>query len=83
MFFVYILFSQKCDRYYVGYSADPENRLSQRHNKGKVRATKNCAPYILMAKKEFQLESEARKEEIRLKRMKSRKYLIELIEGKW
>ena len=83
MFFVYILFSLKCDRYYIGYSADPEIRLSQRHNKGKVRATRNCAPYVLQAKKGFQLESEARAEEIRLKRMKSRNYLIELIKGNW
>jgi putative endonuclease len=83
MYYVYILHSQKCDRYYIGYSENPEKRLDERHNQGAVKATRNCSPYILKAKKGFATETEARKEEVRIKKMKSRKYLEQLILGKW
>ncbi|MGZ8517882.1 MAG: GIY-YIG nuclease family protein, partial [Chitinophagaceae bacterium] len=35
MYFVYILYSEKCNRYYIGYSADVFARL-ERHNAGMV-----------------------------------------------
>ena len=83
MFYVYILYSIKCDRYYIGYSENPEKRLTERHNKGAVTATKNCRPYELKAKKGFETEIMARKEEVRLKKMKSRKYIEYLLNGNW
>ena len=79
-FFVYILYSSNCNRYYIGYSSDVEERL-RRHNAGRVTATRTCAPYELKASKEFATELEARREELRLKRMKSRLYLEKLILG--
>ena len=48
MYFVYLLYSEKCDRYNIGYAADLKSRLD-RHNNGFVTATKNCKPYQLMA----------------------------------
>jgi len=48
-----------------------------------VTASKNCRPYKLKAFKDFSTELEARREEARLKRMKSRKYLEWLIDGNW
>ena len=82
MFFVYILYSEKCDRYYIGYSADVLARL-ERHNAGMVTATRNFRPYVIKATKDFATEHEARVEEIRLKKQKSRKYLDLLINGNW
>ena len=82
MYWVYILYSEKCDRYYVGYASDVNVRLV-RHNSGYVAATKNCRPYIIKAAKYFATEIEARKEELRLKKMKSRIYLESLIAGNW
>ncbi|MGZ3925129.1 MAG: GIY-YIG nuclease family protein [Flavisolibacter sp.] len=82
MFFTYILYSEKCDRHYIGYCQDLKVRLD-RHNSGMVTATKNCRPYIIKASKAFSTEIEARREELRLKRSKSRKYLEWLIEGNW
>ncbi|MBX9785687.1 MAG: GIY-YIG nuclease family protein [Chitinophagaceae bacterium] len=82
MYFVYILYSQKCNRYYIGYSANVKERLL-RHNAGYVTATKNCIPYQLMASKAFSTEQEAMQEEKKLKRMKSRIYLQKLIAGNW
>ena len=82
MYFVYLLYSEKCDRYYIGYCTDIAARLF-RHNTGMVTATRNCKPYAVKATKEFQTETEARKEELRLKKQKSRKYLEWLIAGNW
>jgi len=82
MHFVYILYSEKCDRYYIGYCADLEARI-QRHNSGYVAATRNCTPYVIKATKTFATETEARKEEFRLKKQKSRKYVEWLIMGNW
>ncbi len=82
MFWVYILFSEKCKKFYVGYSADVGVRLL-RHNAGMVNATKNCRPYILKAKKSFPSQLEAMKEELRIKNKKSSKYIQWLIEGNW
>jgi putative endonuclease len=82
MYHVYILFSEKCDRHYIGYCQDVEVRLD-RHNRGMVTATKNCRPYIIKAIKAFPTELEARREELRLKKAKSSKYLEWLAEGNW
>lgn len=82
MHFVYILFSEKCNRFYIGFSSDIQARL-EKHNAGLVTATRNCRPYVLKASKSFLSEEEARKEELRLKKAKNRKYLEWLIAGNW
>jgi putative endonuclease len=82
MYWVYILYSEKCDRFYIGYSGDVDARLV-RHNAGTVTATRNCRPYQIKATKIFTTEQDAKKEELRLKKQKSRKYLEHLIEGNW
>jgi len=82
MHFVYILYSKKCDRYYIGFCSDIDERL-RRHNLGMVTATKNCRPYEIKATKAFPTMRDARKEELRLKKQKSRKYLEWIINGNW
>ena len=82
MYFVYILYSEKCGRHYVGYAADVDARLS-RHNAGYVTATKNCRPYVLRGFKAFTAEQEAIAEERRIKKMKSSKYILWLLAGNW
>ena len=83
LFYVYILYSVKIDRYYVGYSENPILRLEERHNKGKVKATKGGVPYRLIKHKVFSTEIEAIREERRIKKMKSRKYIEQIIAGNW
>ena len=82
MYFVYLLYSEKCDRYYIGYTADVDARL-KRHNSGMVTATRNCKPYKICAVKDFNSETLARQEEYRIKKQKSRKYIEWLIAGNW
>ena len=82
MYVVYILHSEKCGRYYIGYCAGMDARLA-RHNAGYVAATKNCRPYKLIATKEFITENEAINEERRIKKQKSSRYIEWLIAGNW
>ncbi len=76
--YVYILKSLKNGRYYVGCSENPDKRLLY-HNFGKVRATKLLIPWERVYLMSFGTMTEARKEEYRVKSMKSRKYIDELI----
>lgn len=71
IFFVYITLFSKNQQYYIGYSENPERRLSEKHSQGKVKATRAGTPYILLAVFPFASELEARGEELRIKRMKT------------
>ncbi len=77
MHYLYIIHSKKTCRFYIGQSANVENRLGK-HNKGHSNATKHGVPWELKRVIEFDSKSEAIKAENWLKRMKSRR-LIEQI----
>jgi len=78
MWFVYIIYSNKIDRYYVGYTDELEWRL-ERHNQGWGRYTKRGIPWELVYDEKYKTKSEAIKREREIKRKKSRKYLEELV----
>jgi len=77
-YYVYILYSQLRDRYYIGYSSNPEERVVE-HNMGATISTRTGRPWRLVYTEEFENKSAAIKREITLKRMKSRKYIENLI----
>ncbi len=77
-YFVYVLHSEKLDRYYVGSSGDAEKRLI-RHNAGATKSTKPGRPWQIVLQEEFPSRSEAIKRENYIKRMKSRKYIESLL----
>jgi putative endonuclease len=66
MFYTYILQSVKSGRYYIGHTSNMEERL-ERHNTGKVNATKNKAPWILMSYEIYQTKTEANSRELYIK----------------
>jgi len=72
--FLYILLSEKLSKYYIGSTNDLERRLHE-HNLGHTAFTKLGIPWSLIFSKEFDTIHEARSEERRLKKCKSRKYL--------
>ena len=80
MAFVYIIYSETIDTYYVGSCNELLERL-RRHNSGHSISTRKGMPWKLMYQKEFESKSEAMKEEYRIKSQKSRKYLEKLIAG--
>ena len=74
MAFVYVLFSEKLDKYYIGSTIDKERRLIE-HNRGKEKFTSTGTPWQMIYTEEFPTLEEARLRELRLKKMKSRKYV--------
>ena len=78
MFYTYILKSIKSGRYYVGHTSNLEERL-ERHNSGKVTATKNKGPWVVMSYETFDTKSEANSRELYIKSMKSRVFIENLI----
>ena len=78
MAFLYILYSDKIDSYYVGSCNEINDRL-RRHNAGYSLSTKKGIPWNLVYKKEYLTKSDAVKEEYRIKKQKSRKYIEQLI----
>ena len=77
-FFIYILYSQTIDQYYVGYSEDLENRIF-RHNNSGSKSTKKSNDWKLIYTESFDSKSEAVKRELEIKKKKSRKYIEWLI----
>ena len=78
MFFVYILYSEKLDKYYVGYSNNYLERI-ERHNRGGIKFTTAGQPWSFVYKEGVETKELAAKREIEIKKWKSRKMIIKLI----
>ncbi len=57
-YFVYILYSKKDGRLYVGCTNNLENRI-KKHNQGEVFSTKNRRPLVLIHSEEYKEKAEA------------------------
>jgi putative endonuclease len=75
---VYIIYSEKLDKHYTGSCENFAIRLAQ-HNAGRNKSTKPGIPWILKHLEEFDNLKEARAREAYIKKMKSRKYIEDLI----
>ena len=78
MYAVYILYSSKLDKFYVGSSANVSGRL-RRHNSHSKGFTAAGRPWILVFTEEFVEKQEAEAREKQLKRWKNRSKLETLI----
>ncbi|WP_082911433.1 GIY-YIG nuclease family protein [Pedobacter psychrophilus] len=47
MFYLYILYSISSNKYYLGYSEDPERRLLEHNNSERVTYTSKHRPWII------------------------------------
>ena len=75
---VYIIYSQKLDRYYVGYTEDLPFRLEQ-HNNRMSAYTSKANDWKAVYRESFSTRKEAHKRERQIKTKKSRKYIEWLI----
>jgi putative endonuclease len=78
MWDVYILYSERIDRYYTGVTEDVEWRL-ERHNQGWGRYTKRGICWRIVYSEKFDNKSDALKREREIKTRKSKKYIESLI----
>jgi len=77
-YLVYILKSLKDGRLYIGQTNNVNERI-QRHNDGRVNATRNRRPLELIHKEIYNSRTDAMKREKYLKSLKSSKYILENI----
>ena len=80
VYYLYILYSNRSDRYYIGQTNNLEDRL-RRHNLGYVRSTKAHKPWELVYKETYQSRAESMARETYLKSLKSKKAIKELVEA--
>ena len=76
--FTYILFSEKLNKYYIGACIDLERRLYE-HNIGHSKFTSLGIPWKIVYTEEYGTLVLAKKRESQIKKMKSRKYIEDLI----
>ena len=80
-FYIYILYSPRFDKFYIGHSEDPWRRIEE-HNGGKLhKFTSDYRPWILSAV--FKIEGtrgDAGKVEKFIKKQKSRNLIFKLID---
>ncbi len=83
MFYIYFLYSETSDKYYVGHSNDPERRVVEHNTKDFNTFTKKWAPWILAFY--FPVSDnrgDAMKIERFIKKQKSRKLIETIISQK-
>ncbi len=76
--YTYILHSDKLNKYYIGACIDIERRIHE-HNTGHSKFTSTGMPWKIVYKKEFETLLLAKRFEMKIKKMKSRKYIEDLI----
>jgi putative endonuclease len=74
LFFVYIIRSERLQRFYVGSTENLERRL-QEHNAGKSKSTRAGVPWDLVRVEEFATRSEAMLQERKIKARGIGRYL--------
>ena len=77
MYYVYILYSRECDKFYIGQTNNMDDRL-KRHNAGEVRSTSPYRPWELSIIIEKASRSEAMLLEKKLKNL-SKERIIKFI----
>ncbi|MDH5400105.1 MAG: GIY-YIG nuclease family protein [Cyclobacteriaceae bacterium] len=79
MYTVYVLYSEKINRFYIGYSENVENRIEYHNNPQHNHIwTKRGIPWVIFLTIDELSHGQARKIEIHIKKMKSTTYLKNL-----
>lgn len=80
LFSVYILWSRSLGKYYIGHTSDLVEQLLH-HNGGQSPETKSGIPWKLMYHEDFADFNDAETRAEKIKSMKQRKSIEELING--
>ncbi|WP_073082751.1 GIY-YIG nuclease family protein [Winogradskyella jejuensis] len=80
MYYIYVLYSEKHLKSYVGFSSDVHRRLKE-HNNKKSNYTAKFAPWILIHKEQYETLDEVIKREKYLKSSAGRRWMKKNI--KW
>jgi putative endonuclease len=78
-FIIYILFSEKKNKYYIGYTADALEERIRKHNTNHKGFTGGIADWELKYYEAYSTKEEALNREKQIKNWKSRKLIEQLI----
>jgi len=78
MFYLYIIYSEKLDKFYVGYSSDLKERL-RKHNSSNKSFTGNSNDWKIVYTEEYKSKNDVMFREKQIKKWKSRKLIMKLI----
>lgn len=79
-YFVYILLSEKDNKFYVGCTTDLDQRLHE-HNSGKISATKFRRPFVRIYQEEYQDKTQAFNRERFLKSLWSARFKRKILQN--
>jgi len=79
MFYVYIIYSENFDKYYKGFTTNPQKRIAQ-HNAGESRYTSNFIPWKIVFLQVFSTKREALIREKKIKKY-SKDQILQLIKS--
>jgi putative endonuclease len=82
-YYVYILYSERIDKYYVGKTENLESHLSFHNSERNGIWTKRGQPWEMVKFISFESSTLSSKAERFIKRQKSRKLLEEIIKNGW
>jgi len=80
MFTTYVLYSEKHDKIYIGYTSNLQQRLISHNELATKGWTIKFRPWKLIYKEEYETKSEAMKREKQLKSYKGRTFIRNLID---
>ena len=80
MYTVYILHSERINKYYIGFSSNVQDRL-RKHNNVSKGFTNSGRPWLLVYTEEFENKADASAREKQLKKWKNRTRLKSLIKA--
>ena len=83
MFTVYVLYSQKHTKIYIGYTSDLPNRILSHNQLATKGHTIKYRPWVIAYTEEFETKSEAIIRETKLKTANGRKFVWEIIHKKF
>ncbi|WP_167604609.1 GIY-YIG nuclease family protein [Maribellus sediminis] len=79
MYYTYVLYSEDYNKIYVGYSANPNQRLEIHNSKENTGWTRSFQPWKIIHLEEFTTKSEALKREKQLKSSRGRAFIHNLL----
>ena len=83
MHWIYILYSTKIDKYYIGASSNVQNRLKFHNSDYNKIWSKRGKPWELVFSHKFETKKDALKAEIFIKKQKNRNFITKLIDEGW
>jgi len=80
MYTVYIIYSERIDKYYIGFSSNFQERL-RKHNRNSKGFSSSGRPWIMVYSEVFENKKDAMAREKQLKSWKNRERLVSLIKS--